>query len=79
MLSGSSSRVMMLMRVSLCSRDLAAGLLASLGDLLGIEDPGEAMAVFEKLGTEEVKLAASWLATPASFRSAVEALGSLNG
>ena len=79
LLSGSPSHVMALLRVAGISRELSAGLLASLGDLLGIDDPGAAIGIFDAMSADEVKAAASWISAPAQYRSALEALGSDNG
>jgi hypothetical protein len=75
MLVGKSVPVMALLRVAGFSRELSAGLLASIGDLLGIGDPGAAIGIFDAMGAEEVKAAAAWLSTAPSYRAAVAALG----
>jgi hypothetical protein len=79
LLSGEAGRLMALLRLAGFSRDLSAGVLASVGDLLGIDDPGAAIGVFDAMTAEEVKAAASWLAAPADYRSALHALGSRHG
>jgi hypothetical protein len=79
LLSGNPPHVMALLRLGGFSRELSAGLLANLGDLLGIADPGAAIGVFDTMGADEVKAAASWLASAPAYRSALEALGSPNG
>jgi len=78
-LSANPERLMRLMRVADFSRELSAGMLASIGDLLGIADPGAAIGVFDGMGEEEVRAAASWLGASPAYRSALNALGTLNG
>jgi hypothetical protein len=79
LLSGEPARLMALLRLASFSRELSAGLLASLGDLLGIDDPGAAIGIFDRMSSDEVKAAASWLSAPAGYRAALEALGTRNG
>jgi hypothetical protein len=79
LLSGEAGPVMALLRLAGFSRELSAGLLASVGDLLGIDDPGAAIGVYDRMTADEVKAAASWLAAPAEYRAALDALGTRNG
>lgn len=79
LLAGETGSLMALLRLAGFSRELSAGLLASVGDLLGIDDPGAAIGVFDRMGADEIKAAASWLAAPFDYRTALEALGSRNG
>ncbi|HYX47917.1 MAG TPA: DUF2336 domain-containing protein [Sphingomicrobium sp.] len=79
LLSGEPERLMALLRLANFSRELGAGLLASLGDLLGIDDPGAAIGIFDRMSAEEISAAASWLSAPTSYRLALEALGNRNG
>ncbi|HEY7005401.1 MAG TPA: DUF2336 domain-containing protein [Sphingomicrobium sp.] len=79
LLSAQPEPLMALLRLAGFSRDLSAGLLASLGDLLGIADPGAAIGIFDRMTADEVKAAASWLAAPSEYRAALAALGSRNG
>lgn len=79
LLSGKAQRVMAMMRVAGFSRDLSAGLLASVGDLLGIDDPGAAIGVFDAMTPDQIQAAAIWLSAAPSYRAALEALGSGNG
>jgi len=74
LLSGSERRVMTLLRVAGVRRELAARLLAGIGDLLGIADPGRAIATFDGMSTDEVDGARSWLAADAGYRAAVARL-----
>jgi hypothetical protein len=70
---------MSLLRVAGFSRELSAGLLASLGDLLGIDDPGGAISFYDGMSADEVRASASWIAAPRAYRAALEALGNDNG
>ena len=79
LLSGKAQQMMALLRVAGFSRELSAGLLASVGDLLGIDDPGAAIAFFDAMSGDEVNAAASWIAAPPAYRSALQALGNGNG
>jgi hypothetical protein len=79
LLSGDPRHVMALLLLGSFSRELTAGLLASLGDLLGILDPGEAIGIYDRLGAEEMSAAASWLATTPAYRAALHALRNDNG
>jgi hypothetical protein len=79
LLSGRPQQVMSLLRVAGFSRELSAGLLASLGDLLGIDDPGTAINFYDGMSAEEVRAAASWIAAPRAYRAALDALGNGNG
>ena len=62
-------------RIAGVRRELAARLLAGIGDLLGVTDPGSAIATFDGLTEAEVEDARSWLAADAAYRSAVLRLG----
>lgn len=79
LLAANAKRVMVLLRIAGFSRDLCAGVLASLGDLLGIADPGAAIGTFDQMTPDEVQVAAIWLSTSPHYRSALEALGTRNG
>lgn len=79
LLSGNPARLMALFRIAAVQRDLCASLLASIGDLLGIDDPGAAISVFDSMSPDEVESAASWLRATHSYRAAVEATESSNG
>ena len=75
LLSGEARFVMALLRAADVSRDLAAGLLASIGDLIGIADAGAAITLFDGMTDAEVQAARSWLVTTADYRAALERLG----
>jgi hypothetical protein len=79
LLSGEAKYVMALLRSAGMSRDLGAGLLAGIGDLLGIEDVGDAIARFDRLTDEEAEKERSWLTTDVAYRAALERLGQGRG
>jgi len=79
LLSGDSRRLMGLLRVAGASRELSAGLLGGIGDLLGIADAGEAIALFDRMSADDVAAARSWLVTAPEYRSALERLGERRG
>src|SRR5207237_2983961 len=54
LLSGDPARLMTLLRAAGASRQLSAGLLGGIGDLLGIADAGEAISLFDRLTDDEV-------------------------
>jgi hypothetical protein len=79
LLSGDSERVMALLRMGRLRREIAAGLLAGIGDLLGITDPGRAIAQFDQLSDADVAKALFWLTADPAYQSAVAALGTADG
>jgi hypothetical protein len=79
LLSGDAERLMGLLRVAGASRELAAGLLAGIGDLLGIAEAGEAIALFDRMTEDEVRAARGWLVTAPAYRAALERLGERRG
>lgn len=79
MLSGKPASLVGLLRVAGFSRDLSAGMLASIGDLLGIADAGAAISTFDRLSAEEVEAKAAWLAASPAYRAALDALGTIRG
>ena len=79
LLSGEAKYVMALLRSAGMSRDLSAGLLAGIGDLLGIDDVGDAIARFDQLTEDGAEKARSWLTTDAAYRTALERLGQGRG
>ena len=79
LLSAEPKRVMALLRVAGMSRALSAGLLASVGDLLGVADAGAAITEFDQMTDAEVQAAKSWLATSPAYRAALERLGQSRG
>ena len=79
LLSGNASHVMALLRVAGASRELGAGLLGGIGDLLGISDAGAAIGMFDRMTDAEVQSARSWLLTEPGYRAALERLGQTRG
>ena len=79
LLSGNSREVMTLLRVAGASRELTAGLLAGIGDLLGIADPGGAISLFDSMTPDQVQAASIWLGAAPAYRRALDALGTRNG
>jgi hypothetical protein len=78
-LSGSPTRLAALLRTAGFARELSAGLLASIGDLIGIPDAGAAIAMFDRMTAEEVQTAVVWLGAPREYRAALEVLGGVSG
>jgi hypothetical protein len=79
LLSGEPAHVMALLRMAGVTRALAAGLLAGIGDLLGIADAGAAIADFDRMSDAQVQAARAWLITDPSYRSALDRLGQGRG
>jgi hypothetical protein len=79
LLSGDEVRVMALMRIAGVRREVAASLLAGVGDLLGIGDPGRAIAAFDRMSEAQVEDARSWLGSEPGYRAAVTRLGVNHG
>jgi hypothetical protein len=79
LLSGEPAHVMALLRMAGVSRGLSAGLLAGIGDLLGITDAGAAIADFDRMSDAEVQEARAWLITAPSYRTALERMGQGRG
>jgi Uncharacterised protein conserved in bacteria (DUF2336) len=79
LLSVDARRIIALLRVAGTSRELSAGLLAAIGDLLGISDSGEAIGMFDRMTDEQASAARAWLSTAPGYRSALEALGEGHG
>ena len=79
LLSGDAKHVMALLRVAGASRDLGAGLLAGIGDLLGITDAGAAIGLFDQMSSAQAQDACSWLVTAPGYRAALDRLGQGRG
>jgi hypothetical protein len=79
LLSGDATRLMAVLRVAGASRELSAGLLGGIGDLLGIAGAGEAIALFDRMGEDDVRATRSWLITAPEYRAALERLGDHRG
>jgi len=78
-LSGDARRVMTVLRAAGVSRQVAARLLAGIGDLLAISDPVRAMETFDALSDSEAEDARSWLTADRSYRDAVDTLARAGG
>lgn len=78
-LSGDAENVMALFRAASVSRDLAAGLLAAIGDLLGLADAGEAISRFDAMPEGAVDRVRSWLTADPAYRTAIDRLGQGRG
>jgi hypothetical protein len=79
LLSGNGRRIMALMRVAGFPRGLVAGVLASIGDLLGIADPGAAIEIYEGMTPEDTQASIAWLSAAPTYRQALDALDGRNG
>jgi hypothetical protein len=79
LLSGNAAHVMALLRVAGVSRTLSAGLLAAIGDLIGIDDAGAAISAFDGMSDAEIEAARSWLVTAPGYRAALQRLGQGRG
>jgi len=79
LLSGDSKHIMALLRAAGMSRELSAGLLAGIGDILGIDDAGAAIAMFDRMSDSEAQAARSWLVADTAYRAALERLGQGRG
>ena len=75
LLSGKPARVMAILRIADLRRQSVAGLLAGIGDLLGIDDPGRAISAFDELTAADVDNARRWLTADPAYRAAAELLG----
>ena len=75
LLSANDRRAMAMLRTAGVTRQVAASLLAGVGDLLGINDPGRAIDVFDRFSESEVEDARTWLTTDPAYRGGVDALG----
>jgi hypothetical protein len=79
LLSGDATHLIALLRMAGLSREICAGLLAGIGDLLGIGDAGTAIGLFDRMTDGEVQAARSWLVTAPAYRCALERLGQGRG
>lgn len=79
LLSGDTARVMTLIRAAGLSREASAALLAAVADLIGIDDPGEAIGMFDSMSDLWVNAARSWLLTAPTYRAAIDRLGTGHG
>ena len=74
LLCGEERRAMAVLRTASVPRPFAARMLAGIGDLLGIPDPGRAIDAFDRLTEDEVEDARTWLTTDPDYRRAVTEL-----
>jgi hypothetical protein len=79
LLSGDAEHVMGLLRAAGMSRELSAGLLGGIGDLLGIADAGAAIATFDRMTDAEAQTSRAWLVTTPAYRAALDRLGQGRG
>ena len=79
LLSGKADRLTAVLCVGGISREVCAGLLAGIGDLLGIDDPGAAIGVFDGMTPDQVQAASMWLTAAPDYRAALHALEHGNG
>jgi uncharacterized protein DUF2336 len=79
LLSGNSDRVMGLLRIGGVRRETAAGLLAGIGDLIGIADAGQAIARFDGMSDADAAAVLSWLTADSAYKQSVAALGTNDG
>lgn len=79
LLSGSPASVITLLRMAKVTRKVAAGILAAIGDLLGVDDPAAALALFASLKDAEVDDAHILLTSDPAYRSALERLEACRG
>jgi hypothetical protein len=79
LLAGDVRRAMAVLRAAGVTRQVAASLLAGVGDLLGIPDAGKAIDAFDRFSDSETEDALTWLTTDPAYQSGVHALGNRNG
>ena len=78
LLSGDPANVMPMFRAAGFSRELAAGLLAGTGDLLGL-DASAAITAFDTMTEVEAREHSSWLAMSPVYRAALDRLRPVRG
>ena len=79
LLSGDPASIIMLLRMAKLTRQVAAGILAAIGDILGVQDAAAALAEFAELKDEDVAEAHVLLTSDPSYRSALAQLGANHG
>ena len=79
LLVGGNGRLVLLLRMAAASRELAARILAALGELVGIGNPGREIATFESLSDDEVSAARQRFGHATEYRDALSALEAVNG
>ena len=71
LLSADPSSIIRLLRMAKVPRQVAAGILAAIGDLLGVDDPAAALAMFAALKEAEIEEAHVLLTSDPAYRSAL--------
>ena len=79
LLSGDPAAVVTLLRMARITRPVAAGILAAIGDLLGIHDPAAALADFAATKDPEVEEAHVLVTSDPAYRSALALLEPRHG
>ena len=79
LVDGGDGQLMLLFRMAGLSRDLAAGILGMLADLIGIEFPGSEIARFDAIGEAEAERARLSLQLDPAYHEALAALGKSDG
>jgi hypothetical protein len=79
LLSSDPAAVVMLLRMAKVKRPVAAGILAAIGDLLGIHDPAAALAEFASIDDSAVGEAHVLVTSDAAYRSALALLEARGG
>lgn len=79
LLDGSGGRLILLLRMAGVQRPLAARILATLGELVGVADPGREIARFDEIGDDQVLAARQRLCLTAEYREALARLEAGNG
>jgi hypothetical protein len=79
LLSGDPASIIMILRMAKLSRPVAAGILAAIGDILGVQDPAGALAEFAALKDKDLAEAHVLLTSDPAYRSALAQLGANHG
>jgi hypothetical protein len=79
LVDGDQGRLVLLLRIAESSRQFAASLLALLGDLVGIDDLGQAIGRFDATNEAEVRSARTALELDPAYRTALAALNGDDG
>ena len=79
LLSGDPDSIILLLRLAKVPRPVAAGLVAAIGDLLGIDEPADSMLGFDALDNVALEQARELLLSDPAYRSALAALGGGDG
>jgi len=79
LLDGGGGRLVLLLRMAGVQRSLAARILATLGELVGVADPGREIARFDEISDDQALAARQRLSLAAEFRESLAALEAGNG